>query len=185
MAERRKPAAEPARKDRLIQTRVPRDLEETLKEEARRRRLSVSHLIRNVLEDTFHLVDGVVTNVDQIVSDSVRLARAVGRGALGADERTRRRAGRAASPPAAADDLSHVYAWSEVVLHRSARCSRCRREIARGDRGFTGLSDDRDAPRAWLCGDCVGSLAASPDDEGGGSDPPPSRSSSRPRGSRR
>ena len=62
------------RKDRLIQTRVPQNLESTLKDEARRRRLSVSHLIRNVLEDTFNLVDNVVTEVDRVVTDSVEMA---------------------------------------------------------------------------------------------------------------
>jgi hypothetical protein len=63
------------RKDRLIQTRVPQDLESTLKDEARRRRLSVSHLIRNVLEDTFNLVDNVVVEVDRVVTDSVEMAK--------------------------------------------------------------------------------------------------------------
>ena len=78
------PAGKPreaTRKDRLIQTRVPRELEATLKEEARKRRLSLSHLIRNALEDTFQLMDGVVADVDQLVSDSVHLARNVQRNA--------------------------------------------------------------------------------------------------------
>ncbi len=73
-------------KDRLIQTRVPGDLESVLKKEASRRRLSVSHLVRNVLEDTFDLVDGVVADVDTIVQDSMGLA-----------NRVRRNAGRIAS----------------------------------------------------------------------------------------
>ncbi len=146
---------EPPRKDRLIQARVPRDLEATLKEEAKRRRLSLSHLIRSVLEDTFELVDGVVTDVDQIVSDSVHLARNV-----------RRNARRLASPDRerddsqveARDDLSHVYAWNELVLHREAACSGCGAVIARGERGYSGLSDEPQAPRVWLCGRCVEQL---------------------------
>ncbi len=69
------------RKDRLIQTRVPQDLESTLKDEARKRRLSVSHLIRNVLEDTFNLVDNVVLEVDRVVSDSVEMAKTLQRDA--------------------------------------------------------------------------------------------------------
>lgn len=69
------------RKDRLIQTRVPQDLESTLKDEARKRRLSVSHLIRNVLEDTFSLVDNVVSEVDRVVHDSVGVAQALKRDA--------------------------------------------------------------------------------------------------------
>jgi hypothetical protein len=69
------------RKDRLIQTRVPQNLESTLKDEARKRRLSVSHLIRNVLEDTFNLVDNVVTEVDRVVADSVGMAQTLKRDA--------------------------------------------------------------------------------------------------------
>jgi hypothetical protein len=69
------------RKDRLIQTRVPQNLESTLKDEARKRRLSVSHLIRNVLEDTFNLVDNVVTEVDRVVADSVGVAQTLKRDA--------------------------------------------------------------------------------------------------------
>lgn len=146
-------SAERERKDRLIQTRVPRDLEATLKSEARRRRVTVSHLIRNVLEDAFDLVDGVVADVDQLVSDSVSLARNVGENARKLAAPGRRRGREEAS---AAD----VYAWNEVVLHRAAQCSGCGAEIPRGARGYVGLSDAPREPRAWLCGACIEKLAA-------------------------
>jgi hypothetical protein len=149
----RRSARRRPRKDRLIQARVARDLETALKREARRRRLSVSHLIRDILEDTFHLVDGVVANVDQLVSDSVELARSVRR--VARPRRGPRRAGEGAAP----DDLSHVYAWNEVVLHLPAVCSRCARELRRGTRGFAGLSDAPGRPRAWMCRSCVEALA--------------------------
>jgi len=131
---------------------VPRDLEATLKSEARRRRVSVSHLIRNVLEDTFDLVDGVVADVDQLVSDSVNLARNVGENArkLAAPRRSR--------PGDEAPDLADVYAWNEVVLHRATRCSGCGAEMPRGQRGYVGLSDTPRQPRAWLCSDCIEGL---------------------------
>jgi len=67
----RKPDEE--RKDYLIQARVPRELDDVLKQDAKRQRLSVSHLIRNVLEDTYKLVDGVISDVDTIVQESVEL----------------------------------------------------------------------------------------------------------------
>jgi hypothetical protein len=66
----------------LVQTRVPRELESRIKEEAQRRRLSVSQLVRNLLEDTVDLVDGVLGGVDEIVADSMDLAENVGRDAL-------------------------------------------------------------------------------------------------------
>lgn len=155
------------RKDRLIQTRVARDLESTLKREAERRRLSVSHLIRNILEDTFQLVDDVVANVDEIVSDSVELARRVGRDA-------RRMAGAVREAVAESDpsqeggadevastsaaSLEHVYAWNPVVMNRTAACAVCRATLARGAHAFMGLSDASDAPRTWLCATCRDAL---------------------------
>jgi hypothetical protein len=138
-----------ARKDRLIQTRVPRELETTLKKEAERQRLSLSQLIRNILEDAFELVDGVVADMDQIVTDSVALARNVRRGARRLGSRARRR-----EP----DELSRVVAWNEVRLNRDVTCSRCGAEIARGETAFVGLSDGPGRRRAWLCGDCAAAL---------------------------
>lgn len=142
-------------KDRLIQTRVARDLEARLKQEARRRSLTVSHLIRSVLEDAFQLVDGVVAEVDEIVGDSVDLARSVRRNAqrLVSPDRS------SGSPPSSSgSDLSHVYAWNELVLQRSVVCSGCGAEVPRGARGFVGLSDQPRAPRVWHCQSCVEAL---------------------------
>lgn len=73
----RKRADSSRRKDRLIQTRVGARLERAIKTEAENRRVTVSHLLRNVLEECFHLVDDVVDDVDTIVSDSLELARKV------------------------------------------------------------------------------------------------------------
>jgi hypothetical protein len=199
------------RKDRLIQTRVPQDLESTLKDEARKRRLSVSHLIRNVLEDTFSLVDNVVTEVDRVVTDSVEMAQTLKRDAqrLAATarghtaHRDRRPArGSSASPddvhveamqvedpsgedgaatekaeseatPAgpvltssagqadpgasgfASTALADVYGFQELVLNRSASCANCGVTIARGARAHLGMTDQRDAPRVWVCQNCL------------------------------
>lgn len=140
------------RKDRLIQTRVPEDLESTLKEEAARRRLSVSHLIRSVLEDTFHLVDGVVSDLDRVVTDSVDLARHVKRNAQRLAAATQ---GEKPGREGWDDDLDDVYGWNEVVLQRAATCMRCEAKLAPGERAFAGMSDTAHRPRAWLCRDCV------------------------------
>lgn len=159
------PSARP--KDRLVQARIPRELETTLKREARRRRLTVSHLVRNLLEDAFELVDGVVANVDALVDDSVELVRRVGSDAqrvAGAVRASARAAAEGASE--AADDLAHVWAWNRVVLNRATDCSRCRRALARGSEAYAGLSDDAARPRAWLCRGCIDALAESDAREG-------------------
>jgi len=147
-------------KDRILQTRVPRDLETTLKREARRRRLTVSHLIRNVLEDAFQLVDGVVANVDALVDDSVELVRRVGSDARRVAGAVREAARSAEGAPSEVD-LGHVWAWNRVVLNRATDCSRCGRRLARGAEAHAGLSDEPSQPRAWLCGDCIDALAGS------------------------
>ncbi len=146
------------RKDRLIQTRVARDLESSLKREAHRRGLSVSHLIRSILEDALDLVEDTLENVDQIVSHSRALAQEVSRGARRVAERARAEWGGGDEEPTANDPASRlddVYAWNEVVLNRPVACTRCGREIDRGERAYTGLSDTSSQLRAWLCRPCM------------------------------
>lgn len=113
------------RKDRLIQTRVDRRLQKVLVEQARSRRISVSNLVRNILEDAFGLVPEPASPASE-------------------DEPT--------SEPAPA--LDHIYAWNSVILGREAECSRCGRSLDAGGRAFMGLSEEATAPRAWLCLQC-------------------------------
>jgi hypothetical protein len=116
--------AKALRKDRLIQTRVDRRLQDVLRQEARRRRMSVSNLVRNLLEDAFGLAD---PDVGPVIDDVTT-----------------------PGPP----ELEHVYAWNPVVLGRNATCSRCARSLCAGEHALIGLSDDDEAPRAWLCAEC-------------------------------
>lgn len=140
------------RKDRLIQTRVPESLESALKEEATRRRLPVSQLVRNILEDTLTIVGDVVDGVDAIVQDSIKLGRNVGQHV------TRARAAAEPAKPEPADDLSDVYAWNPVVLHRDAACARCHTALAAGTSAFVGMRDDASRGRAFLCASCIAEL---------------------------
>jgi hypothetical protein len=140
------PPSPPPRKDRLIQTRVPRDLETTLKQEARRQGVSVSQLIRNILGGAFDLVEDVVADVDQIVTDSVALAQQVSRGA--------RRIAESARGEDASDRLDRVEAWNRVVLNRNVRCTECGVEMVKGEEGYAGLQQAGPI-RAWLCSGCI------------------------------
>lgn len=125
------------RKDRLIQTRVDRRLQKVLVDQARSRRISVSNLVRNILEDAFGLAaPEVAVEVEPIVAPECPPEP------------------EPESPPEPAPDLDHVYAWNAVILGRDAQCSRCRSALEAGGRGFIGLSEDPTAPRAWLCPNC-------------------------------
>jgi hypothetical protein len=153
------------RKDRLIQTRVPEKLESTLKRAARARRTTVSQMIRNILEDSFALVDGVVASVDAIVSDSVELAQQVGRDVrrMGA-AKTRTRPPCSAPLADAGPRLAGVDAWQAVVLNRAVACARCGLELPRGSEAYRGAGADPAAAEAFVCAASVQALATGSED---------------------
>ena len=154
---------------RVIQTRVNEELDAALKAEAARRRLPVSQLIRNVLEDTVELVGNVVDNVDTIAHETVGLGRQVGADARRLARGTRRRRRRGSrrealaapgeapedvkdSNAAKADPIIFVYAWQAVVANAAQTCARCGEAIGAGDAAYIGLTDEP-GPRLWLCED--------------------------------
>ncbi|HTJ47551.1 MAG TPA: hypothetical protein VL463_35875 [Kofleriaceae bacterium] len=138
----RTPLPEDIRKGSLIQTRVDGTLEETLREAAKQRRVSVSQLIRNVLEDTFHLVDNVVADAGQLAANVKRDAKRVADAARGKKR----------------DPLEDVEAWQEVVVGRTTSCEKCIDLLERGDKALMGVSADPNAPKVWLCTKCGADL---------------------------
>lgn len=169
----RKPSTEDERKDRVIQTRVPKDLESTLKDAAERKRMTVSHLIRNVLEDTFRLVDGIVADSSALVENVVRDARKLAATAQG-EVRPVEKAGEKAAgsadasepatqlEPVVTDPLESVDAWQDVIVNRPSQCASCGVELVRGQRAFRGLASQSASvglsPALWLCPACIEKL---------------------------
>lgn len=151
----RKPATAEERKDRVIQARVPEDLETTLKEAAEKRRMSVSHLIRNVLEDTFTLVDNIVADssalVEQVSRDAKRVAASV---------RCENEQPAADASPTREQLLESVDAWQDVIVNRPGNCIECGVELKRGQRAYRGLSPllAQGGTPVWLCSDCLENL---------------------------
>jgi hypothetical protein len=147
------------RKDRLIQTRVAEDLDQTLRQVARKQRVTVSQLIRNVLEDTFHLVDNIVAETANFTETVKRDARRIAASAQG-----KARPDISNNPPtypigeAHADAMppiiESVAAWQDVTLNRDVRCARCQRRLTRGERALFGVQEDPTAPKLWLCPTC-------------------------------
>lgn len=111
-------------KDRVLQARIPQQLDTELRDRAEQLGMSVSTVVRNVLLHTFDLVEGVV-------SDSAQLARVV---------QGRETTAQAAVPDSAQpDNAGGVVGWQEAVLNRNGVCEQCNAILTRGERAAIGL----------------------------------------------
>lgn len=127
------------KKERVIHTRVPESLEAHLRQRAEELGVSVSNLVRNVLNRTFGLVDGVV-------ADSHAVAKAARGGAP-----------RRAPSSAPASSIDDVLGWQPLVLGKNAVCARCNALLPKGSDAATGVTESGDT-RFVICNDCVDQL---------------------------
>ncbi|MCL4233364.1 MAG: BrnA antitoxin family protein [Deltaproteobacteria bacterium] len=109
----RPPSDDP--KDRVLQTRVPKGLYEDLVTQARRLRVPVSNLVRNILEDSVRMVEN-------IVDSGLDIAEAF-----------------AKSP--GAFDPSVVAGWQPMVANRRLVCANCRKPIKKGEDAFLSVGE--------------------------------------------
>src|SRR5262245_46919727 len=121
------------RRERWLHTRISEGLEDALKREARRRRLPVSMLVRDVLE-------GALDLVEEIVGEGLEVAR---------------RSRRVLRRTAGTDD--GIYGWQELILNRPGACARCADPLGVGTKAYRGLGE-QPAPLVFLCTKCVGRL---------------------------
>lgn len=124
------------RKERVIHTRVPESLDDEIKRKARRLGVSVSNLVRNVLERTVELVEDIVT-------DGAEIARSAGAGRRG-------RADEGDDEPAGS---GRVLGWQRAVLEVNAVCERCNALLPRGSDAAIGLSAR--GPARFRCAACA------------------------------
>jgi hypothetical protein len=111
-AARRETAAD-ARKDRVLQARVSDALYRDLAARARRLRVPVSNLVRNILEDS-------VAMVGRIVEGGLDIAVALASGA-------------------SAQELDAVLGWQPMTAARDVPCASCGRTIEKGGPAFAGV----------------------------------------------
>ena len=130
------------RRERWLHARISEHLEGALKREARRRRLPVSMLVRDVLE-------GALDLVEELVGDGLEVARrARGVPAANGD----------AAPHAPDEGVGDgIYGWQELVLNRAAACARCAHDLVVGTAAYRALRERPGSP-VLLCTDCVGRL---------------------------
>jgi len=124
------------RKERVLHTRVPHSLEREIKHRARRLGLSVSTVVRHVLQHTFGLVDDIVTD-----GTNVALS-------LSGDEPL------AAERDDGTDEGARIIAWQDAVLNVNAVCGRCNAILPRGARAGVAVRE-RPGPPAMLCLGCL------------------------------
>ena len=124
-----------SRKERVIHTRVPESLDDEIKRRATGLGLSVSNLVRNVLQHTFGLVE-------DIVHDSAEIARS----ASGA------RAPRRSAPG------GEVLGWHSALLNVNAVCDACNAILAKGTRAGLGVVSGG-GPIPIRCQSCLEELA--------------------------
>ena len=135
-------------KDRVLQARIPEELDEELRDRAEQLGLSVSTVVRNVLFNTFNLVEGVV-------SDSADIARAI----TGQKEPSSRSpADRAMLEPADTGQEGAVLGWQEVVLNQNGVCDNCNTILPIGERAAIGVP----APSrpVFMCLECLAALSS-------------------------
>jgi hypothetical protein len=120
------------RKANVIHTRVPDELDAEIKRRAQSLGVSVSNLVRNVLQHTFGLVG-------DIVADGAEIARSA----------------RGASTPASAPTA--ILGWQELVLNLNAVCDRCNAILAKGTAATVAVVDGP-GPRPFRCRGCVEEL---------------------------
>lgn len=143
-ASRRKRRAAPRRstKDRVLNARIPEQLDEELRNQAGRLGLSVSTIVRNALLNTFDLVDN-------IVSDSARIARNLGYPVAPADGA----AARTAEPDASS---APVLAWQSGILNVNGVCEHCNALLPKGS--AAGIAIPAGDRPAFLCANCLEQL---------------------------
>src|SRR5690349_5684658 len=122
----RKALPDAERKGNLVQTRIPADLDSRLRDEAKRRRVTVSQLVRATLEEMFLAGAGggggatASTELATLpVRDGLAVAELVSRG----DPKT-----------------AKVEAWQEVVLGKTCTCARCGKALRQGQKALLGVS---------------------------------------------
>jgi hypothetical protein len=137
------------RKEKVIHTRISESLDEEIRRRATGLGVSVSNLVRNVLLNTFGLVEG-------IMNDGAEIARA------SRDDAERSSTGRS---PASKAEPAPVLGWQEIVLNLNALCVQCNAILNKGKQAAVAVRDGA-GPRIVICPRCLAEVT-----NGGTSEP--------------
>lgn len=127
------------KKEKVLHTRIPESLDEEIRDHAAQLGLSVSNLVRNVLQNAVGLVD-------EILTDTAGVARSA-TGGKAAPRPRREGAGGSAEP-------GRVLGWQDAILNVNAVCDRCNAILEKGSRGAIAIVEGA-GPRPIRCLGCI------------------------------
>lgn len=131
--------SEPAKKERVLHTRIPAVLEAELKAAASALRVPVSNLVRTILEDAVAIADRAGEKVEDRLSRAARTVH---------DERDRLRS------RVSRDPLQDVVAYQQVTMAAEGACAKCRADLAPGDQASLAVLS-RPGPVLFVCPGCA------------------------------
>jgi hypothetical protein len=131
------------KKEKVLHTRIPESLDEEIREHAANLGISVSNLVRNVLQNTVGLVG-------DIVADTAHLART----ARGHRDDPAEVLATESAPPAQRPGAVSVIGWQDVTLNINALCEACNGILPKGSRAGIAITDGP-GPRTFRCPSCL------------------------------
>jgi hypothetical protein len=138
------------KKERVIHTRVPESLDDEIRRRATELGLSVSNLVRNILQHTVGLVEDIVHDSADIARSARETKAAFHGGAPGT----------APNGPNTERPI-HVVGWHLAILNVNAVCDSCNAILPKGSRAGVGILAEG-GPIPFRCQNCLKELA---DDE--------------------
>ncbi len=134
-------ADEKEKKEKVLHARIPESLDEEIREHAAQLGLSVSNLVRNVLQNAVGLVD-------EIIADTAGVARSATGGKVAPQPKSANSASAQAGAP------GRVLGWQEAILNMNAVCDRCNTVLEKGSRGAIAIVEGA-GPRPMRCLGCI------------------------------
>ena len=132
------------KKEKVLHTRITPDLEKQIREQAGSLGISVSNLVRNILANTFDLVENIVTDSAEITRSARR------RSAQPVSEKQ----AFSTPEPGPAFGQARVLGWQEAVLNLNAVCCQCNEILKKGSRAAIAIVEGN-GPRPSICLNCL------------------------------